>query len=311
MIEIGDLTYRYGKRAALRGVSLRIEEGEIFGFLGPNGSGKTTLFRVLSTLLSLQEGHVQIEGFDLRSEFRQIRRTIGVVFQYPSLDLKLTARENLIHQGHLYGLFGKTLHTRITTLLERFSLTERAGERVETFSGGMRRRLEIAKGLLHTPRILILDEPSTGLDPGARFDLWAYLRQLREEEDLTILVTTHLMEEAEHCDRLAILSQGELVALDTPTALKEEIGGEVILAQVDDPERLLPVVRERIDPNADLIDGMLRIECEAASAPQRITEMMNAFEDEIETITIRKPTLEDVFMEKTGHLFWENAEGEA
>ncbi|RME45421.1 MAG: ATP-binding cassette domain-containing protein, partial [Deltaproteobacteria bacterium] len=173
MIEIGDLTYRYGKRAALRGVSLRIEEGEIFGFLGPNGSGKTTLFRVLSTLLSLQEGHVQIEGFDLRSEFRQIRRTIGVVFQYPSLDLKLTARENLIHQGHLYGLFGKTLHTRITTLLERFSLTERAGERVETFSGGMRRRLEIAKGLLHTPRILILDEPSTGLDPGARFDLWA------------------------------------------------------------------------------------------------------------------------------------------
>src|SRR5258706_9841424 len=204
IVHVDHLTHAYGDRTALTDLSLSINPGEIFGFLGPNGSGKTTLFRILSTLLAPQKGRVMLLGLEVTRNRPEIRRQIGVVFQSPSLDKQLTAAENLRHQGHLYGLAGADLESRIDEMLARVGLSERPRDYVSTFSGGMRRRVELAKGLLHRPRILLLDEPSTGLDPGARLDLWQYLREIRDQEGVTILLTTHLMDEAEHCSRLAI-----------------------------------------------------------------------------------------------------------
>src|SRR5438874_1108745 len=214
ILQIQRLTHRYADRAALADVSLDISVGEIFGFLGPNGSGKTTLFRILSTLISPQEGqvlfHLSDQDLDLRIQRDAIRHHIGVVFQSPSLDKQLTAEENLRHHGHLYGLRGRELSTRIDESLSRFNLSDRRHEIVGTFSGGLRRRVELAKGLLTRPQILIMDEPSTGLDPVARLELWTALAAARQQQNLTILLTTHLMDEADKCDRLAIMDQGKL-----------------------------------------------------------------------------------------------------
>ncbi len=229
VISVENLVHRYGDRSALNGVSFDVRPAELFGLLGPNGSGKTTLFRILSTLMLPTAGRATIMGCDAAQEPARLRRQIGVVFQAQSVDLKLTAYENLWHQGHLYGLQGAALKKRIQEILSRVGLADRAKELVETFSGGMQRRIELAKGLLHHPGVLLLDEPTTGLDPGARRDLWQYLQMLRDEEHVSVLVTTHLMEEAERCDRLAIMNEGNLVALGTPAELKSEIGGDVIL----------------------------------------------------------------------------------
>ena len=231
VIQIHDLRHSYGERVALDGVSFGVQAAEIFGLLGPNGSGKTTMFRILSTLMLPSSGRAVIAGHDAASDPTGLRREIGVVFQAQSVDVKLTAAENLRHVGHLYGLRGAALETRIREMLGRVGLAERANDRVETFSGGMLRRVELAKGLLHHPSVLLLDEPTTGLDPGARRDLWQYLAILRDQEGVTILITTHLMEEAERCDRLAIIHHGKLVALGTPAELKGEIGGDVILLE--------------------------------------------------------------------------------
>src|SRR5271156_1146542 len=208
VISVENLVHRYENRTALNGVSFDVRPAELFGLLGPNGSGKTTLFRILSTLMIPGGGRATIMGFDVARDPNGLRRHIGVVFQAQSIDVKLTAAENLWHQGHLYGLRGAALKTRINEMLERVGLADRAREKAETFSGGMQRRLELAKGLLHRPSVLLLDEPTTGLDPGARRDLWQYLQILRDEERVTVIVTTHLMEEAERCGRLAILNQG-------------------------------------------------------------------------------------------------------
>src|SRR5262249_7917815 len=204
-VEVDSLSHNYGSRQALKAISFTVQRGEIFGLLGPNGGGKTTTFRILSTLIHPQQGKARIFGFDLATQAREIRQRIGVVFQAPSLDKKLTAYENLMHQGHLYGLSGTKLNERIRMLLDRVKLADRDNEYVETFSGGMRRRVELAKGLLHAPQLLLLDEPSTGLDPGARRDLWQYLEQLSRDEGVTSLLTTHYMEEAAHCHRLGII----------------------------------------------------------------------------------------------------------
>jgi ABC-2 type transport system ATP-binding protein len=308
VIRIDCLGHRYDQRQALDDVSFDVRPVEIFGLLGPNGSGKTTLFRILSTLMLPTAGHATIMGHDAAREPNQVRREIGVVFQASSVDAKLTSAENLRHQGHLYGLSGSALKRRMAEMLGRVGLADRALDRVETLSGGQQRRVELAKGLMHHPSVLLLDEPSTGLDPGARRDLWLYLKMLRDEERVTVVVTTHLMDEAEHCDRLAILNEGKLVALGTPAELKRQIGGEVIVMEARDPESLARRIAERFGP-CNVIDGKVRLERE--NGHRFVTEVVEAFPGEIDSISVSKPTLEDVFIDRTGHRFWTGPESES
>ena len=305
-IRVEDLRHSYGKRAALNGISFDVAAGEIFALLGPNGSGKTTLFRILSTLMLPTGGRALLAGFDAAREPVEVRRRIGVVFQAQSVDIKLSAAENLWHQGHLYGLRGAQLQTRIREMLERVGLADRARDRVETFSGGMQRRVELAKGLIHRPGVLLLDEPTTGIDPGARRDLWTYLHELRSREQVSIIVTTHLMEEAERCDRLAILNEGRIVALGTPMELRGEIGGDVVLLEAKDPKSLAQHIEQRFRVSVTVLDGKVRLE--RREGHRFVTDVVEAFPGEIQSISVSKPTLEDVFIDRTGHRFWTDAQ---
>jgi ABC-2 type transport system ATP-binding protein len=305
VITVDSLSHRYGDRLALDNLSFSAGSGELFGLLGPNGGGKTTTFRILSTLIRPTAGKVSIFGFDLASQPREIQKRIGVVFQAPSLDKKLTAYENLHHQGRLYGLGGAALKERIRYLLERVKLADRANDLVESFSGGMRRRVELAKGLLHGPKLLLLDEPSTGLDPGARRDLWHYLRELGEQEGVTSLLTTHYMEEAAQCNRIAILNAGKLVALGAPDELRATIGGDVVTVQArntNDLQALKESIARQFSLNAELFDNALRVETQRGH--ELVAKLGGAFPGAIESMTISKPTLDDVFIKKTGHKFW-------
>ena len=294
-----------GQRA-LDDVSFEVRQGEIFGVLGPNGGGKTTLFRILSTLLRPSQGCVRIADYDLATQSRLVRQQLGVVFQMPSLDVKLSAWENLQHQGHLYGLQGADLRQRISRLLETVGLSDQRDDRVESFSGGMRRRVELAKALLHAPPLLLLDEPSTGLDVAARRDLWRYLEALCSGQGTTVVLTTHLMDEADRCDRLAILSEGKLVAIDTPINLKARIGGDVLTIETaaEHADGLRQDITARFGPwpqgtEPIVIDGKVRLEkTDGAGFVAMLTE---AFSDRINSITVGRPTLEDVFMNLTGH----------
>lgn len=308
VIKIADLRHSYGNRAALQGVSFDVRPGEIFGLLGPNGSGKTTLFRILSTLMLPTSGRALIAGFDAVRQPNEVRRHIGVVFQSQSIDVKLTAAENLWHQGHLYGLRGALLQERIREMLQRVGLTDRSKEKVETFSGGMQRRVELAKGLIHRPNVLLLDEPTTGLDPGARRDLWQYLSELRLQERVSVIITTHLMEEAERCDRLAILNLGEVVALGTPAELRSHIGGDVIVLEATAPGPLAARIEQKFRIAAKVLDGKVRMEREEGH--RFITDLVEAFPGEIQSISVSKPTLEDVFIDRTGHRFWNETDAQ-
>ena len=302
VISVQNMVHRYDNRTALNSVSFDVQPAELFGLLGPNGSGKTTLFRILSTLMVPVGGRALILGHDVATDPNGLRHKIGVVFQAQSIDVKLTAAENLMHQGHLYGLRGSPLKRRIGEMLGRVGLSDRAKEKAETFSGGMQRRLELAKGLLHHPQVLLLDEPTTGLDPGARRDVWQYLRMLRDEERVTVIVTTHLMEEAERCDRLAIMNEGKLMALGTPTELKQEIGGDVILLDTRDAEALAERIRLRFHVDAKVLGEQVRLERE--NGHRFIADVVEAFPGEIEAVSVSKPSLEDVFIRRTGHKFW-------
>ena len=309
VISVQNIVHRYENRTALNGVSFDVRPAELFGLLGPNGSGKTTLFRILSTLMIPTAGQPVVMGCNAVQNPAQVRCMIGVVFQAQSVDPKLTAYENLWHQGHLYGLRGAALKKRIAEILSRVGLADRANERVETFSGGMQRRIELAKGLLHRPGVLLLDEPTTGLDPGARRDLWQYLQMLRDEEHVSVLVTTHLMEEAERCDRLAILNEGNLVALGTPAELKSEIGGDVILLDAArDAASLAQRIRARFHIEVTVLENQVRIEREEGH--RFATDLVEAFPGEIQAISVSKPALEDVFIHRTGHKFWSEDQDE-
>jgi ABC-2 type transport system ATP-binding protein len=299
IVQVNDLRHAYGERVAMDGVSLSVTPGEIFGFLGPNGSGKSTLFRILSTLIAPQSGTVRVAGADVVAQRDEVRAQIGVVFQYPSLDKQLTAWENLIHHGHLYGLRGAELKSRATELLSGVGLADRIGERVESFSGGMRRRVELAKGLLNHPRVLLMDEPSTGLDPAARIDLWSYLRKVRERDNVTILMTTHLMDEAEHCDRIAIMDHGKKIAEDTPSNLRAQIGGDVVLLTTNHADTILEGLRRDMKIDATKFDRGLRIERERGH--ELIPQVITAFPGLVDAVSVSRPTLEDVFVHLTGH----------
>lgn len=305
-LSVENLSHRYGDRLAVDRLSFSVQPGEIFGLLGPNGSGKTTLFRILSTLLPLQDGTVTLDGISLRYDLAGIRQHLGIVFQSPSLDKKLTVGENLWHQGHLYGLHGAPLTERIRELATKFKIDDRLGDKVETLSGGLQRRVEVAKGLLHRPTLLILDEPTTGLDPSARLELWTYLQEINQREKITILVTTHLMDEAERCHRLMILDRGLRVCLDTPHALKSSLSGSVITVQSADAAALKDGLAAKLDLKATALAGSLRIETPGGpgdSGPKLVAQIVAAFPDKVDSITLSQPTLEDVFIHLTGRRF--------
>ena len=300
-IEVENLSHAYQQRQALDNISFDVSCGEIFGLLGPNGSGKTTLFRILSTLMPVTAGTVRILGHDLATEVKAIRNLLGVVFQHPGLDAKLTVVENLRHHGHLYGLAGRTLRHRISELLERFGVSDRATERVETLSGGLQRRVEIAKALLHSPRVLLLDEPTSGLDVTARRQLSDYLSVLARTGNILVLLTTHLLDDAEGCDRVGILDVGKLVALGAPDELKAQVGGDVVLIESVDNENLYTTITERFGVSVVLTEGQLRIECKRGH--EFVRDVVAAFPDEIQSVRFGKPTLEDVFVKLTGNPF--------
>jgi ABC-2 type transport system ATP-binding protein len=300
-IELDQVSFNYGERRALDNVTIGIAECELFGLLGPNGGGKTTLFKLLSTLTPMQTGTARILGVDLRGGTLELRRRMGVVFQHPSVEGKLTVAENLHHHGRLYGISGRTLRERAAAMLERVGLSDRAGELVETLSGGLRRRVELAKALLNEPELLILDEPSTGLDPIARRDFLNYLSELRASHGLTIVITTHYLEEAERCDRIAVLDQGRLVATAPPVELKSKVGGDVVVIKADDPEALQHKLEQRLRVKSALVDGTLRVE--RPRGHEFVHDVVEAFGAEIESVTFGKPTLEDVFVHLTGKRF--------
>ncbi len=303
-IEIQNLTHSYGERKALDDVSFEVSSGTLFGLLGPNGGGKTTLFRILSTLLEPTAGTARLHGFDVKKNPAEVRRRLGVVFQAHTSDEKLTVRENLMHQGRLYGYSGKELARRIAVSLDRLGLNDHANDRVEALSGGLRRRLELGQGLLHGPEVLLLDEPTSGLDAGARREFKNYLRTLSSQNGMTVLLTTHLMDEAEMCDRLAILDHGRLVAEDTPDALKATIGGDVLVMESPDPGALRDAIEKKFGGGPVVIEDRVRLE--RSEAHKFVATLIETFPGQVSSITVAKPTIEDVFVRLTGHGFWES-----
>jgi ABC-2 type transport system ATP-binding protein len=298
VIEVKNLTHRYGDRVALSNVSFEVKKGEIFGLLGPNGGGKSTLFRILSTMMVPASGSAVIAGHDVERDPAAVRRSVGVVFQTQSLDKALTVEENLRAQGHLHGLSGADLRQRMDLAMERLGLADRRKDLVETLSGGLRRRVEIAKALLHRPQVLLMDEASSGLDPAARRDLSRHVESLRENDGVTILLTTHILEEAGRCDRLILLHQGSIVAHGTPTELRARIGGDVVVLEVADTESMAAAIEQRFGVHPSVMDGQLRVEIK--DGHRFITEVVEAFPGSIDSVGLHKPTLEDVFVHETG-----------
>jgi ABC-2 type transport system ATP-binding protein len=297
-VETNDLGRNFGPRAALSGVTLSIRAGEMFALLGPNGSGKTTLFRILSTLLAPSAGTARVGGCDVVGEAMAVRHQIGVVFQSPALDPQLTVEENLRCAGSLYGLRGADLVARLRSAAEVLGLSDRLADRVQSLSGGLQRRVEIAKCLLPRPRVLLLDEPSTGLDPAAREGLRATLERVRRESEVTVVMTTHLLEEAERCDRVAILHRGRLVACETPAELRGRLGTDVAVVSGPEPEVLAARVRDMFGWPLSVRGERLRVEVPAGGdAAGRLVSALGAAAD---TVTVGRPTLEDVFLDLTG-----------
>lgn len=297
-LSIANLKHRYGDRESLQGVSFTVGAGDLFALLGPNGGGKTTLFRIVSTLIKPSEGSVEVFGIDAVRRPAEARRAMGVVFQSPAIDPWLTVLENLRHHGYLYGFSGARLGRGIEHALERFGLTPRAHDRASALSGGLRRRLELAKALLPEPKLLILDEPSTGLDPSARRDLIRELVRLRDDAGTTVVLTTHLMDEAAACDRVGILHEGRLVAIGSPTALVDTIGGEVITIVAADAPRLREAIRARFGLDGSIVDDRVRLERHRAH--EFVPTLVEAFPGEIISIAVGRPTLDDVFVHYAG-----------
>ena len=300
-LDIQNVTHRYAKLTAVVDLSLQVNQAEIFAILGPNGSGKSTLFRLLSTLVGLQEGTIEVNGYSVKTETNRVREQLGVVFQSPSLDRKLTVMENILCQAALVGLRGNERTNRIQELVKSIRLEDKLHVRCEKLSGGQKRRVELAKGLLHKPKVLLLDEPSTGLDPASRLDLWQVLSELRRESGTTIVMTTHLLDEADKCDRVAILNAGSLVACDSPEQLRSEAGNMVVSISTHDPEGVAKILTEQLNIVPTLFEQQVRIN--NLTEVSQLPAIVEATKFLASSVNVGRPSLEDVFVTKTGHKF--------
>jgi ABC-2 type transport system ATP-binding protein len=313
MIETVDLTKRFGSLTAVDRINLKVEPGEIFGLLGPNGAGKSTTISMLCTILKPTSGTATVNGYDIVREPGQVRKSIGIVFQDPSIDDRLTGRENMEMHADLYDVPRNVMHGRIDEVLKLVELDDRASSPVSTYSGGMRRRLEIARSLIHYPKVLFLDEPTIGLDPQSRDHIWSYIRDLKKRENITIILTTHYMDEADKlCDRIAIIDRSKVVALDTPHALKEQLGGEMIVIRSRNNDLLAGKLKEAgLVDKATTVDGELNLSVKNAhTALPRIVEVASAGGIYLESISLREPDLDDVFMHYTGRNIRQSASKE-
>jgi ABC-2 type transport system ATP-binding protein len=298
VIQAGGLVKRYGELEAVRGIDLEVHAGEIFGFLGPNGAGKSTTISILCTLLSPTAGTARVAGIDVAYDPARVRQRIGLVFQDPSLDDQLTGRENLEFHAFIYSVPSSQRRRRIDEMLALVQLTDRASSQVRTYSGGMKRRLEIARGMLHQPQVLFLDEPTLGLDPQTRRSIWTHLNQLRSAKGVTIFMTTHYMDEAEYCDRIAIIDQGKIVALGTPDELKAMVGGDVVTITSSRPDEAAAEIQTMLGVTPARDNGTLRMEVPDGKAfvPRLVRELTAT----VDTVTMRRPSLDDVFLKLTG-----------
>lgn len=294
------LVHRYGDHQALCGVDLQVHSGEIFALLGPNGSGKTTLFRLISTMMPIQQGEITIAGIALRADLLAARQRLGIVFQSPSLDKKLTVDENIACQAALYGMSSSLMKQRRDEVLQVLNLTDRRHDICEKLSGGLKRRVELAKGLLHRPSVMLLDEPSTGLDPSARLDLWQYLRGLADQ-GMAILLTTHLLEEADKADRIAILAQGKVIAEGSPQRLRAEMGDGLITIVTGEADLIERILKEEFGLASQRLQDSIRIQ--SGEPLMLLPKLAARLGSQVDSITIGRPTLEDLFIEKTGQRF--------
>jgi ABC-2 type transport system ATP-binding protein len=298
VIEASNLVKRFGELEAVKGVSFSVKEGEIFGFLGPNGAGKTTTINILCTLLKPTDGQAKVNGYDVIKERSQVRQSIGLVFQEPALDDYLTAEQNLRFHGYAYGIPKNVLEPRLKELLEMMELWDRRKGKINTYSGGMKRRLEIARGLLHHPRVLFLDEPTLGLDPQTRRRIWDYIHDLRKRENLAIFMTTHYMDEAENCDRIAIIDYGRVVALNTLEKLKDGVGGDVISVKTEDNEEAVRLLEGQYKLKPGIENGIISFT--VPHGEEFLPKFVSGFPLRLLSIGLRRPTLEDVFLKLTG-----------
>ena len=282
----------------MSGVDFSVRTGEVFGFLGPNGAGKSTTIKMLCTLVEPTAGTAQVAGFDVVRERDAVRRNIGLVFQDPTLDQYLTADQNLRMHAELYGVPRAELNDRMTQVLEMVGLADRRSALVSTYSGGMKRRLEIARGLLHSPRVLFLDEPTVGLDPQTRSSIWRYIHELRRTEDVTIFLTTHYMDEAENCDRIAIMDRGRIVVTDTPDSLKAAVGKDRVQISTDDDQAAIGAVQDKFGYSATMAEGLVTFA--VANGEQFVPRLFAELGVPIRSVNVSRPTLDDVFMRHTG-----------
>jgi ABC-2 type transport system ATP-binding protein len=297
-ISVRGLDKRYGDVHAVRGVAFEVQTGEVFGFLGPNGAGKTTTINMLCTLATPTSGSASVAGHDVVHERDDVRRNIGLVFQDPTLDGYLTAAQNLRLHAELYGVESQLVRPRMEQVLKMVGLWDRKDHQVGTFSGGMRRRLEIARGLMHSPRVLFLDEPTIGLDPQTRRSIWTYIHELKETEEITIFMTTHYMDEAEWCDRIAIMDHGQIVALDAPETLKAQVGTDRVMIHVDDDEAAIAALKEQFGIEARVAEGAVTFG--VAEGEQFVPRLFAELGIPIKAVHVSRPTLDDVFMSYTG-----------
>jgi len=297
-VSVDHLVKRYDEVEAVRGIEFEVQSGEIFGFLGPNGAGKSTTINMLCTLVRPTAGSALVAGHDVVTERDEVRRNIGLVFQDTTLDGYLTAEQNLRLHAELYGVPREAVLPRMTEVMEMVGLWERRGSLVNTFSGGMKRRLEIARGLLHSPRVLFLDEPTVGLDPQTRSSIWSYISELKSREDITIFLTTHYMDEAEYCDRIAIMDQGRIIALDTPEALKASVGKDRIQIQTDDDEAAIAALKEHFGIDATVAEGIVTFG--VGEGEHFVPRLFAELGQPIRSVHVSRPSLDDVFMSYTG-----------